>query len=112
MNQALPPAPEESFTIASETVVEIPDSEENLPPLPLQPQEPRAHPDMASLRMIRTTLEAVAMILAPKALFLLGMIGAFVVALLALYQGTWFSLAILGLYGIITFVPMVLFPKG
>lgn len=111
MSQALPPEPENSFTIAHEQIVEVPD-EPDLPPLP-SPQPPQApHPDMASLQTIRKTLEAIAMILAPKMLFLLGMGGAFIVALLALYQGTWFSLAILGLYGIITFVPLALFSKG
>ena len=109
MSPALPSEPESSFTIAHEEIVEVPD-EQSPPPVANPSRAP--HPDTASLQTIRKTLEAVAMILAPRALFLLGMVGAFTLTLFAMYSGTWFSLAALACYGIMVFVPLVLFPKG
>ena len=111
MSPALPSEPESSFTIAHEEIVEVPDGAPQST-IAQEAVSSAPHPDMASLQTIRKTLEAVAMILAPKALFLLGMVGAFILTLFAMYSGTWFSLAALACYGIMVFVPLALFPKG
>ncbi len=86
---------------------------------PTQTTEPPA--DDAQLgvyRAIASVLAASAAVLATRVILLLGLIGAFVLAVIAATSSSWLTLAVLAAYSVLVLVPLVLleaktyWPKG
>lgn len=83
---------------------------QTVPPTP-KPQTieaPSADAELGVYRAIASVLAASAAVLATRVILLLGLIGAFVLAVIAAESASWLTVAVLVAYAVLVLIPLVL----
>lgn len=79
-----------------------------VPPAPKPTPEPtRVDPRLEVYQTIASVIAASAAVLATRFLLLLSLVGAFVLALIAMQSSSWLTLGVLCAYAILIVIPMV-----
>ena len=81
--------------------------------MPPTPKPPTIEPDdsaarLATYQAIASVIAASAAVLATRIILLLGLVGAFVLAVIAAESASWITVAVLIAYAVLVLVPLVL----